>query len=108
VVEGSRDPVRRGQVLDYGQEVGHVPSHEHERQHRAIQRPDLGISSVGGKGCEVIVCRRNVPLARVEAIRKPQRNKSKQGVVGCMKGNVEIHGDLTEPCIPGTDWDILH
>jgi len=56
----------------------------------------------------VIVCRRNVPLARVEAIRKPQRNKSKQGVVGCMKGNVEIHGDLTEPCIPGTDWDILH
>ena len=60
------------------------------------------------QGGEVIVCRRNVPLARVEAIRKPQRKKTKHGVVGCMKGNVEIHGDLTEPCISGTDWEILH
>lgn len=60
------------------------------------------------KGGEVIVCRRNVPLARVESIRKPPRRKTRQRVVGCMKGSVDIHGDLTEPCIPATDWEVLH
>ena len=59
------------------------------------------------KGGEVIVCRRNVPLARVEAIRKPGPKKSARSVVGCMKGTVRIHGDLTEPCIPEDDWEML-
>jgi antitoxin (DNA-binding transcriptional repressor) of toxin-antitoxin stability system len=54
------------------------------------------------RGGEVIVCRRNVPLARVEPIRKPVPRKSQRSVVGCMKGTVRIHGDLTEPCLPIT------
>lgn len=59
------------------------------------------------QGAEVIVCRRNVPLARVEPIRKPAPRKAQHSVVGCMKGTVQIHGDLTEPCIPEADWAML-
>jgi prevent-host-death family protein len=59
------------------------------------------------QGGEVIVCRRNVPLARVEPIRKPARRKARRRVVGCMKGTVRIHGDLTEPCLPEEDWEML-
>lgn len=59
------------------------------------------------QGGEVIVCRRNVPLAEVESIRKPNRGKPDQSVVGCMKGTVKILGDLTGPCIPEDDWEML-
>jgi len=59
------------------------------------------------QGAEVIVCRRNVPLARVEPIRKPPPRKGTHSVVGCMKGTVQIHGDLTEPCISEADWEML-
>ncbi len=59
------------------------------------------------QGTEVIVCRRNVPLARLEPIRKPMPRKAQQSVVGCMKGTVRIRGDLTEPCIPESDWEML-
>ena len=59
------------------------------------------------RGGEVIVCRRNVPLARVEPIRKPTPRKGQRGVVGCMKGTVRIHGNLTEPCLVEGDWEML-
>lgn len=58
------------------------------------------------QGGEVIVCRRNVPLARVEPIRKPAARKAQHSVVGCMKGTVRIHGDLTEPCTAEEDWEM--
>ena len=64
----------------------------------------LALVEAGG---EVIVCRRNVPLARVEAIRKATPRKPPRSVVGCMKGTVRIHGDLTEPCVPEEDWEML-
>jgi prevent-host-death family protein len=60
------------------------------------------------QGGEVIVCRRNVPLARVEPIRNAKPRKPRHSVLGCMKGTVKIHGDLTEPGIPETDWEMLH
>jgi prevent-host-death family protein len=63
--------------------------------------------AVAEKGGEVIVCRRNVPLARVEPVRKPGPRKPAGSVVGCMAGTVQIHGDLTEPCIPEQDWAML-
>ena len=59
------------------------------------------------QGGEIIVCRRNVPLARVEPIRKHTPRKSPGSVVGCMKGTVRIHGDLTEPCLSEEDWEML-
>jgi prevent-host-death family protein len=58
------------------------------------------------EGGEVIVCRRNVPLARIEPIRKATK-KPKRSVIGCMKGTVRIHGNLTEPCIAEEDWEML-
>jgi len=64
----------------------------------------LALVEAGG---EVIVCRRNVPLARVEPIRQPTPRQAPRRVVGCMKGTVRIHGDLTEPCIPEEEWEVL-
>ncbi len=59
------------------------------------------------RGGEIIVCRRNVPLARVQPIRKPTPRKAQHKVVGCMKGTVRIHGDLTEPCVSEDEWEML-
>lgn len=59
------------------------------------------------QGGRIIVCRRNEPLARVEPIRSPKRENPQRSVIGCMKGSVRIHGDLTEPCIREEDWDML-
>ena len=58
------------------------------------------------QGGEVIVCRRNVPVARIEPIRKPG-GKPAVPALGCMKGTLWIQGDLHEPCIPASDWDML-
>lgn len=59
------------------------------------------------KGNQVIVCKRNVPVARFESIEKApsQSNRTK---FGCMKGTVKIKGDLTEPLIPERDWEMHH
>ena len=59
------------------------------------------------KGDEPIVCRRNIPVARVEPIRKKAAGKPKASVLGCMEGTVSIQGDLTEPAIPESDWEML-
>lgn len=59
------------------------------------------------QGGEVVICRRNVPLARVGPIRKPAPRSAPRGVVGCMQGTVRIVGDLTEPCVPEEDWEML-
>ncbi|HOX04174.1 MAG TPA: type II toxin-antitoxin system prevent-host-death family antitoxin [Candidatus Paceibacterota bacterium] len=58
------------------------------------------------KGAEVIVCRRNVPVARFERIQERAQhvNRSK---LGSMKGTVKVLGDLTEPLIPEGDWEML-
>lgn len=37
--------------------------------------------------------------AHLERLREPH------GVLGCMKGTLKIHGDLTQPCIPEADWE---
>jgi len=58
------------------------------------------------QGNEVIVCRRNRPIARCEAVESKAKpvNRSRRG---SMKGTVEIIGDLTEPLIPEEDWEML-
>jgi antitoxin (DNA-binding transcriptional repressor) of toxin-antitoxin stability system len=58
------------------------------------------------KGAEVIVCRRNVPVARFERIPRPGKpgNRSQ---LGSMKGTVRVLGDLTEPLVPEEDWELL-
>ena len=59
------------------------------------------------EGGEIIVCRRKVPLARVKPIDKPTSQQAQRTGVGCMKGTVQIHGNLTDPCIPEEDWEML-
>ena len=59
------------------------------------------------KGGEVIVCRRNVPLVKLKSVRKPILASKTASAIGCMKGSVQIHGDLTEPAIPESDWEML-
>ncbi|MDA1273094.1 MAG: type II toxin-antitoxin system prevent-host-death family antitoxin [Verrucomicrobia bacterium] len=58
------------------------------------------------KGAEVIICRRNKPVARFERVvgKSQHVNESK---LGSMKGTVKIQGDLTEPLIPECDWEML-
>jgi prevent-host-death family protein len=55
-------------------------------------------------GEEVEICKRNIPIARVVPVPAKHVNQTK---IGCGKGTVKILGDLTEPQIPLTDWDML-
>ena len=56
----------------------------------------------GGK--EFIVCRRNVPIARIIPIEKPVKNRSQ---IGWCVGKGQTFGDLTEPFIPLEDYEML-
>ena len=58
------------------------------------------------KGEEVVVCRRNVPVARLEPV-KTRPGKVNRSTLGSMKGTVQILSDLTEPFIPENEWDML-
>ena len=56
------------------------------------------------QGEEIEVRKRNVPIARVVPIagKKPNRTR-----LGCGAGTVKAKGDLTEPLIPKTHWNML-
>jgi prevent-host-death family protein len=57
-------------------------------------------------GEEVVVCRRNVPVVKLEPVAaKPKHVNRTQ--FGSMKGTVQIFGDLTEPFIPESEWEML-
>ena len=55
-------------------------------------------------GEEVEIRKRNIPIARVVPVQKQRKNET---VLGCGRGSVKITGDLTEPLIPESDWDML-
>jgi antitoxin (DNA-binding transcriptional repressor) of toxin-antitoxin stability system len=58
------------------------------------------------QAAEVVVCKRNVPVARFEPLKAKAKhmNRSKPG---SMKGTVKILGDLTEPFISEEDWEMF-
>ena len=56
------------------------------------------------RGEEVEIRKRNIPIARVVPVHKQGRNET---VLGCGRGSVKITGDLTEPLIPESDWEML-
>jgi antitoxin (DNA-binding transcriptional repressor) of toxin-antitoxin stability system len=61
-------------------------------------------SVVGGE--EITVCIRNNPVAIITAI--PQNETQINSTqLGCGKGTVRINGNLTEPALPESDWDML-
>jgi prevent-host-death family protein len=55
-------------------------------------------------GKTYVVCRRNVPIAKIVPLEKPVKNRTK---LGWCAGQIKIHGDLTEPMIPLEDWEML-
>lgn len=48
----------------------------------------------------ILITRRGKPLARVVPV-----GLVKKPFYGCMKGRIQVHGDLTEPT--GGDWEAL-
>lgn len=55
------------------------------------------------KGEEIVICRRNVPFARITRM-PPRRNRTK---LGFDRGRIEIRGDLDGPALPEGDWNAL-
>jgi len=56
------------------------------------------------QGHEVVICKRNIPVARITRMDRPRKNTSKPGWAG---RSVRVHGDLTGPCIPLEDWEMI-
>ncbi len=56
------------------------------------------------RGEEIEIRRRNLPIARVVPIPSSQRNETK---LGAGRGTAKTLGDLTEPLIPESDWQML-
>jgi len=61
------------------------------------------------RGETVLICKRNVPVAKMTAIEPVQDGKQKHHtVIGWAKGTgAVIHGDLTEPVLAEADWDMM-
>ena len=56
-------------------------------------------------GEQIVVCRRNVPVVRLQRIARTIRpNRS---TLGSMRGTVQVLGDLTEPFIPENEWEMF-
>ena len=57
------------------------------------------------QGETVEICKRNIPIAHLI----PLRSKKKKNLtrLGCGRGSVRVHADLTEPMIPEDSWEML-
>lgn len=55
-------------------------------------------------GETIEVAKRNVPFAVIAPLRRTRRNRTE---LGCLRGSVRVHGDLTEPAIAEREWDML-
>ena len=54
---------------------------------------------------EVIeICKRNIPIAHLVPLGHKKKNRTR---LGCGRGSVKIHTDLTAPMIPEESWDML-
>jgi len=55
-------------------------------------------------GEEVEIRKRNIPIARVVPVQKQRKNET---ILGCGRDSVRVNGDLTEPLMPESDWEML-
>lgn len=56
----------------------------------------------------VVICKRNVPVAKILAFHADVPREGHHTEIGWAKGTgARIHGDLTEPVLPETDWEML-
>jgi len=56
------------------------------------------------QGEEVEIRRRNLPIARVVPVPGRRQNRTR---LGCGAGTARVVGDLAEPLIPESDWEML-
>lgn len=61
------------------------------------------------QGETVLICKRNIPVAKISAIRSTGDSEGRHRTeIGWAKGTgIQIHGDLTEPALAGTDWEMM-
>ncbi len=58
------------------------------------------------RGENVVICRRNVPVVRLEAVKNSPKHRNRTRF-GSLSGTAKILGDLTEPFVPESDWETL-
>ncbi len=57
------------------------------------------------EGEMIEICKRNIPIAHLVPLGyKKKKNRTR---LGCGRGSVRIHTDLTEPMIPEENWEML-
>lgn len=61
------------------------------------------------QGETVLICRRNLPVAKITSVAPDRASKEKHHtVIGWAKGTGAcIQADLTEPVLPEKDWDMM-
>jgi len=61
------------------------------------------------KGEIVVICKRNLPVAKTVSLRGAETPDFKhRTVIGWAEGTgAKILGDLTEPALPTGDWDMM-
>lgn len=59
------------------------------------------------QGETVLICKRNLPVAKMTAVEALGASRH-HTEIGWAKGTgARIHGDLTEPVLSETDWDMM-
>lgn len=58
-------------------------------------------------GETVLLCKRNVPVAKIAGIKAETPKRHTTDVGWAADSGIEIFGDLTEPTLPESDWDML-
>jgi prevent-host-death family protein len=56
------------------------------------------------QGEPVEVCKRNVAVARMVPVNPKPVNKT---ILGCGRGSVTINGEITDPAMDESSWDML-
>ncbi len=60
------------------------------------------------EGETIVICRRNIPVAKISPHSSKGTGKRHRTKIGWAKGSgVIVHGDLTESAIPQSEWDML-
>lgn len=59
------------------------------------------------RGEEILLCRRNLPVAKIVPSRVIGEVLGHRTRIGWAKDSVRLHDDLTDPIIPEDNWDML-
>jgi len=60
------------------------------------------LDEVSSTGEPVVITKHGQPVAKLVA-----PDAKTDDVFGCLRGQIEIVGDITEPAVPLEDWEVL-